>query len=176
MKSSWYSLIPFLPFLLSHLRLPAISITRPSSLLTTVLYSLTLSLLTTPSTLLLLLLSCWTLLITSLDRPNGKHSLYFWSVFTEPLHSSGRGADPTQNSLYYWGLFTVPLLSNGYTRHSILRRYLLGQSSQGGWHRRGCSTHGRHQKCVKDRVGKSGRDTYLEKHMYRYEDNIKMYI
>jgi hypothetical protein len=55
MKCSWHSLIPFLPFLLSHRRLPAISITRPNSPLTTVLYFTLSLLLTTPSTLLLLL-------------------------------------------------------------------------------------------------------------------------
>jgi hypothetical protein len=44
------------------------------------------------------------------------------NVFTEPLHSNGRGADTVENSLLL-GLFTEPLLSNVMAIHVTL---LLG--------------------------------------------------
>jgi hypothetical protein len=58
--------------------------------------------------------------ITPRQGPRRKHSLYCWNVFTEPLHSNGRGEDlHRKQSLYCWGLFTDPLLSNVYTRDII---------------------------------------------------------
>jgi hypothetical protein len=68
MKSSWHRLNPFLPFLLNRLGLP-------SPELDPVLLWL---LFCTPSTLLLLPLSCWTLLITTLTDPMES------TVFTSP--------------------------------------------------------------------------------------------
>jgi hypothetical protein len=75
-KSSLHRLIPFLTFLLNHLRLP-------SPELEPVLFRL---LFCTPTTMLLLHLSCRTLPITSLHGSYGKHSLIlsrmhvYWSV------------------------------------------------------------------------------------------------
>jgi hypothetical protein len=76
-KSSCHSLIPFLPFLLRHLRLPIPKTRLEYSRL----------LFYTPSTLSLRLLSCRTLLITTLHGPHGKHCLLLsrmhvhWFVF-----------------------------------------------------------------------------------------------
>jgi hypothetical protein len=77
MKSSWHSLIPFWPFLFNRLGLP-------SPELDPILFRL---LFRTPFySAFTLLLSCRTLLITTLHRPHGKHRLLLsrlricWSV------------------------------------------------------------------------------------------------
>jgi hypothetical protein len=73
MKSSWHSLIPFLPFLLNHLRLPSPELDPILFLLDHFTSRLLFS---APSTsLLLLLLSCRTLPIITLNGPHRKHLL-----------------------------------------------------------------------------------------------------
>jgi hypothetical protein len=64
-------------------------------------------------------------LVTSLislpHGPHRKHSLYCWNIFTEALHSNGRGADPIK-TFYYLPVFTVPLLRSGlHNTVSLLR-------------------------------------------------------
>jgi hypothetical protein len=71
-----------------------------------------------PAILLLLLLSCRRLLITTLHGPHGKHRLLFLrSVFTAPLPGNRRSIFP--RVCFLGNVVTDPLPSNGYTRHNI---------------------------------------------------------
>jgi hypothetical protein len=102
MKSSWHSLIPFLPF-------PAAANSGDSTQFSSEYCSIH------PATLLLLLLSFRTLVITTLHGTNGKNCFLLSRM---RVCCNRRPIAPLV--CFCGNVFNEPLPSNGYARHNML--------------------------------------------------------